>query len=396
MIRLRLPRRLRRVAAVGVLVALAAEGALQWARPAVLDDVRQRTFRVGTDDADYITLQGINFDPSTGLPLVVYDADAFWIPAPDRRGTFFLTDGVRTNALGLRGAPLPPRGPGESRAGDGEIRLLFLGDSVTFGMRVAESERYSDRLVETLRGERPATSWTAVNAGVIGYAATQVIARLPGWLDASQPDVVCLALGLNDCLLRPASDAQFRSLTTSRGERALQALRRSQLACALECGCAWLLGHADRWLTGDRRPLSSWLHYPRLPAGGQPVPRTSEAEFLAILERIDGLCRERGVPLVLVTEFASAEVPSVRRPDDGFFERLDHLCASERAWGAARGLPVADARGVLQGSALAPGDLLLDFCHPSPAGHALIAAELRRALGEAGLLDSLDLRAGGR
>src|SRR5262245_14216691 len=154
--------------------------------------------------------------------------------APDRRGAFFLTRDVRTNALGLRGPDVP------ARAGDPELRLLFLGDSVTFGMRVDEAERYSDQLAARLRAEQPERTVTAVNAGVIGYAATQVHVRLPAWLDAVQPDVVCLAIGLNDCIRLPASDAQFRALTTSAWERVRHGARCSQLVCAAEAGWAWL------------------------------------------------------------------------------------------------------------------------------------------------------------
>ncbi len=386
----RLLRRLRRAAPFVLLGVVVSEVALQLARPAILDNVRQRTFLVELQDADFPTLQPVNFDPTTRLPLVVQDADAFWIHAPDRRGSYFLTADVRTNALGLRGPPLAPR------VDDAEVRLLFLGDSVTFGMRVAEHERYSDRLVEALRAERPAVAWTAVNAGVIGHAATQALARLPGWLDATQPDAVFFAFGLNDCQLRPASDAQFQALTTSTWEQVRGGLRQSQVVCAVESGCAWLRRELDRMTTGRRRPVARWLHYPRYPSGSPDVPRTSEAEFLSRLEAIEHLCRERNVPLVVVTGYTSAAVPSVRTLDAGYFERLEHLFASLCAWGASHGVPVADARAALERSGLDPRDLLLDFCHPAPAGHALIAQELRRTLDAAGLLDRWGQRAAGR
>ena len=385
----RLRRRLRRAVAFVLLGVVVVEVALQLFRPTILDNVRQRTFLVELQDADYPTLQPVNFDPTTRLPLLVHDADAFWVQAPDRRGAYFLTADVQTNALGLRGPPLAPR-PAAA-----EVRLLFLGDSVTFGMRVAEHERYSDRLVEALRTERPAVAWTAVNAGVIGHAATQALARLPGLLDAAQPDAVFFAFGLNDCQLRPASDAQFRALTASTWEQFRSGLRQSQFACAVESGCAWLARELDRMATGRRRPVARWLHYPRYPSAGPDVPRTSEEEFLSILERIERLCQERDVPLVLVTGYTSAAVPSVRTMDACYFERLERLFASLRAWGASHGVPVADARAALERSGLDPRELLLDFCHPAPAGHALIAEELSRTLAAAGLLDRWGRRAAG-
>jgi lysophospholipase L1-like esterase len=374
-----LARRLRRILIVALVAALLAELVLQLARPVVLDDVRQRTLPFAGADADYITLQSINFDPATHRPLLVDDPEVFWTPLPDQHGSYFLTEDVRTNELGLRGPPLAPR------ATASEVRLLFLGDSVTFGMRVAEDERYSDQLAARLRAEDPGLTVTVMNAGVIGYATSQVLTRLPAWMDAAQPDVVVWALGLNDSLLLPASDAQFRAERSSSWESVRRGMRESQFVCGLELGWAWLRRGVDERATGRRRALSSWLHYPRLPAGKEREPRTSEAEFFAALERVQGLCRERGAELVLITPFASAEVPSVRTPDPDYFERLRQLCAGVRDFGARRGVPVADTRSALESSGRPPQELLLDFCHPTPAGHAIVAAELLRALQAAGL-----------
>ncbi len=384
-----LPRRLKRAAA-WLLGGLAlAEAGLQLARPALLDAVRQRTFLVEPQHADWPTLQAANFDPQTRQALLVHDAQALWVQAPSRSGAWFLTPHVRTDALGLRGPPLPPR------AGADEVRLLFLGDSVTFGMRVEEHERFSDRLVEALGADVPGLRFSAVNAGVVGHAASQLLARLPGLLDATRPDAVVLSSGLNDCQLRPATDAQLLALATSTGERFRAGLRRSQVACAVEAGWAWLRREAHRQSTGARLPVAAWLHYPRYPAGAPSVPRTPEPEFLALLERIEELCRERGVELVLLTQYTSAAVPSVRSMDEGYFERVERLSASQRAWGAEHGVPVADARAALAASGRDPLELLLDFCHPSPAGHALIAQELRRTLAAAGLPERWARRAAG-
>jgi lysophospholipase L1-like esterase len=385
----RLPRRLARAAAWSLGCGLLAEAVLQLARPALLDAVRQRTFLVEPRHADWPTLQPANFDPGTRLPLLVHDAQALWVQAPGRSGAFFLTPHVRTDDLGLRGPPLAPR------AGADEVRLLFLGDSVTFGMRVEEHERFSDRLVEALGAQCPGTRFTAVNAGVVGYAAAQVLARLPGLLDATRPDAVLFSSGLNDCQLRPASDAQLLALATSAGARVRGGLRHSQVACGVEAGWAWLRREAHRLSTGSRLPVANWLHYPRYPAGAAEEPRTSEPEFLALLERIERLCRERGTPLVLVTQYTSPAVPSERRMDAGYFERLDRLTASLRAWGAEHDVPVADARSALQACGRDPRELLLDFCHPSPAGHALVAQELLRTLAGAGLPGRWTQRAAG-
>src|SRR5215470_5660402 len=55
---------------------------------------------------------------------------------------------VRTNSLGLRGAEIPPREAGE-------LRILVLGDSITFGDYVDEDETYPAVLERRLRSVFP-------------------------------------------------------------------------------------------------------------------------------------------------------------------------------------------------------------------------------------------------
>jgi len=370
-------RRTRRVA-LGVAVALVVvEVALRVARPPLLDAIRQRTFRVERADADYITLQSINFDPRDGEALIVYDPDCFWRMAPDREGEFFLTPRVRTNALGLRGPEVGARVPGE-------LRLLCVGDSVTFGFGVAEDERFSDRLAASLSAAHPERRWTTVNAGVIGFSSFQVASCLDEWLAAVEPDVVLVTLGVNDSLLTATCDRDFQALASAPAARLRHSLRGSQTWCALEGGLAWLARAVDGWRTGRPRAVVHWLDYPSLPQGPGRVPRGSEADVLAALAAIDARCRERAVELVLVSEFTSAEVPSLGRLDAGYFDRIERLTNTIARWAAERGLRFADVRGVLARSGRPHAELLRDFCHPTPAGHVLIADELARVGEEAG------------
>lgn len=55
----------------------------------------------------------------------------------------------------------------------GQIRLLFLGDSVTFGYLVSHTETFVQRAEEELRARFPDASIECINAGVPGYTLFQ-------------------------------------------------------------------------------------------------------------------------------------------------------------------------------------------------------------------------------
>jgi lysophospholipase L1-like esterase len=379
-------RRARRAFLVALGALLLAEAVLQLVRPAFLDAIRERTFHVAPDDADYITLQPLNFDARTGSPLLVYDAERFWRMAPHRRGAWFLTEDVRTNALGLRGPPLP------AAREQGALRLLVLGDSVTFGFRVAEHERWGDRVAERLAAELPGRSVSPVNAAVIGYATSQGRRWLSELLEAVRPDLVLACYGINDCIGLDASDAALVAITRSATERLRGLLRGSQAWCALEGGWAWLCREANALSTGRRRAVVHWLRYPGVPVSNRKVPRTSEEEYLGHLAAMLASCREAGVPFVVLNEYVSPDVPSEWPMPADYFERVESRFDALAGWARAQGVPLADARAALRRSELTAAELLVDPFHPTPAGHDLVAEEVVRTLRDAGLVDGLRRR----
>jgi len=93
-----------------------------------------------------------------------------------------------TNALGLRDDPL--------RESD-EFRILFLGDSQTFGWGVPFGERFTERIEQNIPGVQ------TINAGVPGYG----IHQMKLWLEHHgfdlKPDLVVLTFIYQD-LLRAA------------------------------------------------------------------------------------------------------------------------------------------------------------------------------------------------
>jgi lysophospholipase L1-like esterase len=121
---------------------------------------------------------------------------------------FTYTHEVRLNSLGLRGPDVGPKEPGERR-------VLFLGDSLTYGQGVAEEDTVP-RALERELAARTGTKWSVVNAGHRAYDTPQELALLEELGAAIQPDVVLLGWYWNDVNERPIQST-FENLT-AKGE----------------------------------------------------------------------------------------------------------------------------------------------------------------------------------
>lgn len=140
--------------------------------------------------------------------LYVPDRRLFWRLAPDVdmevRNEVLETRGapvtwkIRTNDLGFRGAPF---------AHDAAFRVLTLGDSCTFGFRVAEEATYAARL-GPLCASRTGRTTAVLDAGVPGYTSHQGRRQLAELLDVVRPDVVTIAFGTNDRETDRLTDAE--------------------------------------------------------------------------------------------------------------------------------------------------------------------------------------------
>ncbi len=108
-----------------------------------------------------------------------YDRDLGWAPVPNASAEFTgsRTVSVKNNSIGLRDI--------EHDRG-GRPRILFIGDSFTWGFDVETRDRFT----EILRQKLPQA--TIVNAGVPGYGTDQEYLLLEKIWDAVKPDIVVL------------------------------------------------------------------------------------------------------------------------------------------------------------------------------------------------------------
>lgn len=91
-----------------------------------------------------------------------------------------------------------------------EVRVLFLGDSLTAGLGMAKDKAYS-AVVETLLKQQGRTDVRIINGGISGATTAGAASRLQ-WHLKSAPHVLVLALGANDGLRGLSLDNMAQNL----------------------------------------------------------------------------------------------------------------------------------------------------------------------------------------
>lgn len=116
--------------------------------------------------------QLIMFDPVLGMKLL-----------PNANGAFLIPKGepiaFRHDSEGLRARPDMKPSP----QGAEHPKVLFLGDSFTYGSLVAAEDTFASKSAEKLGGE-------AVNAGVPGYSLAQMLLQAEELIPKYKPDYV--------------------------------------------------------------------------------------------------------------------------------------------------------------------------------------------------------------
>lgn len=307
------------------------------------------------------------------------DSDSIFVPHATRgwthrRGVVGLHryHRIRLNSLGVRGPDLPWR-----KAAD-EFRILFLGDSVTFGWNQHEQETFVSKCADIVRRECPSSRVRCINAGVSGYATWQQYDFLQDEGVAMQPDLVVLCFCFNDVtdllfvdpdvLSGPQKLFSFSNKPhwsgIVRAVRSVQARRR------------WRnLRDTQNWETIDHTALREdqlILIEDRFRRASRPALDKAWNRALRDLEKVDDACRQRALPWVLMAlPFRSQFEPAGAgvRPQDKL-----------QAWAQGREVTYLDLLPAFSRRVSASEDdsdgLYQDGLHFSTTGNRFVASEL--------------------
>lgn len=286
-------------------------------------------------------------DPRRGLP-------------PDGGGSTW-GHPVARNSLGFRAPELQtPKPPGT-------LRVLALGDSLTWGVGVAEEARYTDILAGLLAARVPTAGRVeVVNLGLPGASTVAELGTLRRLGDRVQPDVVVLGFCLND----PQPRGHDWSPERERFAELLGGLPLHPDQAGLAAAASRL--RSASFAVAERLAL--------LPTWVEALDRTyapASEEWRAFLLALEGIAshsRDRGLPqplfAVLATHRKGSGEPEAARVFDRWYSQAARAAS-------ARGFTVVEFDRRI--AALPPGTAFgvnaVD-AHPSAALHRVYAEGL--------------------
>ncbi len=266
----------------------------------------------------------------------------------------------RINSGGLRNPEVSLTKP------PGVGRIAVLGDSIAFGYWVAEEQAFP-RQLERMLGPQI----QVLNFGVPGYNLDQEIEALRTRVFEYSPDLVVVALCLND--LEGIFSYEY-GLTVDRSARSARLsgrlreglLRRSVLAAWIEYRLAEL--EARRRFAQARNPLGGPLY--------EEAVGEQKKALLARFGTLHALLAARGLPGLV------AVFPTFGKRFSNYPYRDLHAAVVESA--RESGLLAVDLLDCFAGYDL--WDVRVDVVHPNPMGHRIAAHGIRDALCAQGLL----------
>ncbi len=298
------------------------------------------------------------YNPELDFPrFYLKDEKLYWRLRPSLhiKSGFAVSGEYRTNSSGFRDREFT------AKPAKGKKRILCLGNSVTFGWRVAEEEAYPQVLQKLF-----SDAYEVYNCAQTGYTAFQGKRLLGELLREYHPDVVTIAYIWNDLL--PAANG----VTDSKQEMPPQLILSVQNVMARFA--------AYRWARFAFLKISS-----KQPAPSETsrVPLTEYREYMR--DMLDS-CRAFHVQPILV-------LPPAPKPEwlGGQQERYRKLFyapfrkyANEiKKIASVNRLPLIDADSALADELSIWENLPEDLVHPSAQAHQIMARLLSDALSKA-------------
>lgn len=274
---------------------------------------------------------------------------------------------IRINSKGLRGAEIPYEKSGET------YRILYLGDSITFGFGIEKDKETYPYRVEAHLESDVGIEVETINAGVGGYSPWQELIYLKREGLRYSPDLVVLGFYLND-VTEKFSLPQFGG---TRGSYQLNHAYSSVIDRWLAWSGGWAaLKRVSAHLTLGKNlqkgasDLES-LHVERLlTEPDAPFIRKAWDITLGNMEKIIKTCRDNRIELLLVV---FPDTIQVEAPDLG--EEPQEILAE---FAEVHSLPCLDLLPELR-SAVEAGETLenlyRDSNHPTAAGADWVARE---------------------
>ncbi|HTZ11026.1 MAG TPA: hypothetical protein VMD04_01420 [Candidatus Margulisiibacteriota bacterium] len=234
-----------------------------------------------------------NFDDSN--PLYIFDADLGYRLRPNH------TDSkIKTNNLGFRDSEDFYLTENASRK-----RVLVLGDSMVFGVGVAQDKIFS----EILKKESP--GYIFINSGVTGYDTVQEYLVLKRYIDIVKPDVVILFFTeANDMFMNMRGDQFLPRAWVHDGKLNIDHARHRSFAPWYKKLVFYRL--LDKHIIWGRDPSYFFNKAAFLVFGKHSNPfRVTKA----ILHEMGNLCRQHNLPLIIM------DIPSPNQLKYRFFSR---------------------------------------------------------------------------
>jgi lysophospholipase L1-like esterase len=278
---------------------------------------------------------------------------------------------VSTNSDGLR-----QPSEIESKKSD-TLRIVCLGDSVTFGYRVpvvwADKPNNYDRnalpypqwLEKQLRAANPGKKIETITLAVPGYSSYQGLLWLKDKIDDLDPDIVIACFGWNDIGTRPVSDKDMMKV----GWKDVTLRRLMSVSQAVT--------HLTEWLNKKRGKDAGNVQQ----TVGPFVQRVSKEDYVSNFLEMSKLAKERKISFVAVgpvyrdSVSNAAEANLIASYRNALREKM-----------AEAGTPYWEIKELLESNYPETEKLFGEAIHPNNIGHQVIANSLSSFLSSQGML----------
>lgn len=270
----------------------------------------------------------------------------------------------------------------------GAIRIVCLGDSVTFGYRVPvvwpdKPTEYDPEwlpfpmlLEKQLRAANPNRTIEVITMAVPGYTSHQGLAWLRRDIDRLKPDLLTVSFGWNDASLSDVPDRE--AIKTNWSALSVRWLVDHSQAFA----------HATRWLRAKEVLKQQTEAKTQPQTRPRPFARVSQQEYLDNMLAINDLARQHGAAVIVIAapyRDHSSEAPEA----DVMLQYRVALGSKIRQ----HRIPFLEIRELTEDAYPANEGWFGERIHPNHMGHRLMASELLKLIGANRMLPDLSVPA---